>query len=212
VIDIALGAISTPEFDYVYLKWLLRDQAAPRDKITALLKSGRIVRVKKGLYVLGPVFNRPYSRLVLANLIYGPSYVSGISALAHWGLIPERTELVSSATPSRNKSFTTPVGRFQYKFVAMSKYAVSVVSQRIDASRTFLVATPEKAVVETLITSPEHGGTDIRQWLELMRIEAEQWTKLRLTELKSLEVAYKDSRISALMALIKGARADARSR
>ena len=40
-------------------------------------RHGGIVRVKKGLYVFGLDYRRgAWSREVLANLIYGPSYVS----------------------------------------------------------------------------------------------------------------------------------------
>lgn len=45
--------------------------------MTALLRKKAIIRVKKGLYVFGPeVRRRPFSLEVLANTIYGPSYIS----------------------------------------------------------------------------------------------------------------------------------------
>ena len=66
--------ISREEFDYQTLMDVLRDYAHPRDKISDFLRKGVIVRVKKGLYVLGEDYRRrPYSRQLLANLIYGPS-------------------------------------------------------------------------------------------------------------------------------------------
>ena len=39
--------------------------------MTLLLKKGLLVRVKKGLYVLGPDFGLSSSSFVLANLIFG---------------------------------------------------------------------------------------------------------------------------------------------
>ena len=45
---------------------------------------------------------------VLANLIYGPSYVSYEYALTYYGLIPERVFEVTSATTQKNKMFNTP--------------------------------------------------------------------------------------------------------
>jgi len=39
------------EFDYQTLIDCLRDYARPRDKISDLLRKGRIIRVKKGLYI-----------------------------------------------------------------------------------------------------------------------------------------------------------------
>ena len=65
------------EFDYLTLLSALRDYRYPRDRITKLLRQGTIIRVKKGLYVLGEGERRgPVYKEILANLIYGPSYIS----------------------------------------------------------------------------------------------------------------------------------------
>jgi len=75
------------EFDYNLLLHALRDYKKPRDKIRGLIKNEDIIRVKKGLYVLGRAYHKPYNKFVLANLIYGPSYITAQTALAfkpHW--------------------------------------------------------------------------------------------------------------------------------
>src|SRR5436190_9717139 len=83
--------------DYTFLISVLSNYASPRDKITAWLKSGDLIRVKKGLYVFGKdVALTPFSHEVLANLIYGPSAISLSYALAFYGLIPERVTTVTS--------------------------------------------------------------------------------------------------------------------
>ena len=82
--------IPYPEFDYLALMNALRDYRYPRDRVTKLLASGRIVRVKKGLYILGDELRGgPFSREILANLIYGPSYISLEYALSYHQMIPE---------------------------------------------------------------------------------------------------------------------------
>ena len=45
-------------FDYRQVTDCLRDYAKPRDKIGALLASGFLVRVRKGLYVFGETWRR----------------------------------------------------------------------------------------------------------------------------------------------------------
>ena len=83
-------------FDYTTLVSALSDFRKPRDKITKLLERGTLIRVKKGLYCFNEVLRkRLLSREYLANLIYGPSYVSLEYALAFHGLIPERVETVT---------------------------------------------------------------------------------------------------------------------
>ena len=81
------------EFDYQALLGALQDYAHPRDKISDLLVKGVIIRVKKGQYIFGDSYrNKPYSREILANLIYGPSCVSLEYALHSHGLTPERPD------------------------------------------------------------------------------------------------------------------------
>ena len=92
---------------------VLEGYARPRDKITQWLNRGIIVRIKKGLYVFGESLRRkPYSRELLANLIYGPSYLSLEWALQYYGLIPERVEALTSVTTGRSRKFSTPAGLF----------------------------------------------------------------------------------------------------
>lgn len=64
-------------FDYATLVSALSGYRKPRDRITKLLASGNVIRIKKGLYCFGQdMKNEPLSCEYLANLIYGPSYVS----------------------------------------------------------------------------------------------------------------------------------------
>ncbi len=136
------------EFDYVYLMDKTSGYANPWGRIHRLLKAGEIVRVKKGLYVLGPEYGKPYSNMVLANLIFGPSYVSFASALSHYGLIPEAPGAVWSVTPRRKKSFSTPLGCFQYFPQKASLFATGMARVHIEGEKFALMATPEKALFD----------------------------------------------------------------
>src|SRR6202043_3466912 len=98
------------EFDYEALLQTLQNYKKPRDAITRFLHDGSIIRVKKGLYVFGENYRRGIiCKESLANLIYGPSYLSLEYALSYYGLIPERVEQVASMTPLRSKIFQTPI-------------------------------------------------------------------------------------------------------
>jgi predicted transcriptional regulator of viral defense system len=138
-------------FDYQLAMDRLRAFQSPRDKLGHLCESGEVVRVKKGLYLPGwrAGEENPVDPLVLAGLIYGPSYVSLESALSWHGLIPERTEEITSITLKRAKCFDTPVGRFRYSPVNARAYACGV---RLEAARggRFLLAEPEKALCDRI--------------------------------------------------------------
>ena len=110
-------------FDYQVLRDALAGYGKPRDKITRLLASGEIVRVKKGLYCFGEAFRKsPICSEYLANLIYGPSYVSLDYALRLHGLIPERVEAVTSVTTRCSRGFETPLGHFTYRTLSHRRY------------------------------------------------------------------------------------------
>ena len=97
-------------FDYTTLVSALPSYFKPRDKITKLLAGGNVVRIKKGLYCFGAVLRkRPLSLEYVANLIYGPSYVSLEYALAYHDMIPERVDIVTSVAIPRSRDFVTPI-------------------------------------------------------------------------------------------------------
>ncbi len=198
------------EFDYLKLLDLLKTYTSPRDQITKLIRSKKIIRVKKGIYVLGPEFRIPYSLEVLGNMIYGPSYLSGVSALAFYNLIPERVSVTSSRTPYRNKVFDTPVGRFTYEALQMKQYQVSVSRIQLDSRRSFLIATQEKTLVE--IFSKIKGiesCEDLSDWMESMRIDTEVLTKLRISELKILGSVFETKKVNLLTELVRKAKGNA---
>lgn len=144
----SLNNIVTPEIDYGFLVSNLDSYHFPRNKINKLLKNGELLRVKKGIYVR--TAGEPYSLNCLANMIYGPSYVSQQYALTYYGLIPERVHVVTSMTTGRSKHFYTPVGEFIYEPLERTRYHAGVSCVALDSNRNFLIATPEKALVDLI--------------------------------------------------------------
>ena len=59
-------------------------------KLRLLERDKQIIRLKKGLYVCSPeITGKTLSTELIANHLYAPSYVSMLSALRYYGLIPE---------------------------------------------------------------------------------------------------------------------------
>jgi predicted transcriptional regulator of viral defense system len=145
--------IRTEIFDYQTLTDVLKVLSSPRDKITDMLRQGVIIRVKKGLYVFGDKYRRyPYSKELLANLVYGPSYISLDYALAYHGLIPEGIEALTSVTPNRSRRFATPVGLFIYRQIPLRAYEVGMVRAEGENGQAFLIASPEKALADKIVS------------------------------------------------------------
>ncbi len=97
------------------MAWLLRDYQQPNDKIHHLLKKGVLEKVRRGLYIAGPVIQavRP-DHFLMANHIWGPSYISLESALSYYGLIPERVYTITSVTTNSALKYRTPLGTLIY--------------------------------------------------------------------------------------------------
>lgn len=195
--------ITTPEFDYNLLVHSLQGYRHPRNKISSLLKSGEIIRVKKGIYVKG--CGEPYSTPLLANLIYGPSYVSHDSALAFYGLIPERVHMITSVTLGRKKHFRTPVGEFVYEHLRPEMFDLGVRRHSVDEKRAFLIATPEKALADRIWRIE---GLDTKERLENflehdLRFEVDTLKTFALARLRKIARAFESRTLELLVEIAR---------
>lgn len=140
-----------PELDFLALSSVVGEDGNARAKTSRLMKSGDIIGVVKGIYVTAPELRkRPVSREALANMIYGPSYVSFEFALSRAGLIPEAAAALTSATPKRNKSYRTPVGAFIYRHLPIEAYRFGWTREELPDGAGYLIAHPEKALLDWL--------------------------------------------------------------
>jgi hypothetical protein len=203
VIDDIRRAVNTDVVDYQQLMDCLRDYAKPRDKIRAMLKAGEIVRVKKGIYVFGEDYRRgPWSREILANLIYGPSYISLDYALSYHGLIPEGVVVVTSVSLSRSRRFETPLGLFTYRSLSFRKYSIGIDQGALEAEQHFLIATPAKALADKIWT--DHRFTprrtaDFQPYLyEDLRIDSNALNGIDGTLLERIAQQYGSRKIRLL--------------
>jgi predicted transcriptional regulator of viral defense system len=196
------------EFDYQALLSALQSYGHPRHAIRRALASGDIVRVKKGIYVFGQRWSRrPLSREILANLVYGPSYVSFDSALFRYGLIPESPMAVTSATAARSRRFGTPLGLFIYRAVPLAAYPSGVDRAELDDGTGFLLATPEKALADKLHND---RGSGVRSRAEMLvylldrlRLDEDALVQVDAAQLEQIGDSYRSARIRTAAAAIR---------
>ncbi|MCD4751108.1 MAG: hypothetical protein K8R59_17180 [Thermoanaerobaculales bacterium] len=199
--------IDREEFDYQALMAALKVYANPRDRVTVLLRRGDIVRVKKGLYVFGDMLRRrPYSRELLANLIYGPSFVSLDYALAFHGLIPERVEAMTSVTTKRPKTFDTPIGSFMYRQSPLGSFYLGM--DRVEEGDVaFLIATPERALADKVRDDRGHPlrtqGEAERYLFEDLRIDAAGFEQMDICLLGELAEGLRSKKIALCTSLLQ---------
>lgn len=184
-------------FDYSYLMNLLKGYNSPRDKISRMIKKKEIIQVKKGLYVLAPEFGPRIDLKVLANMIYGPSYISLEYALSYWGLIPEKVEEITSMTNKRNKAFETPLGIFSYKYLETSKFSIGI--ERVPGETgAFLIASKEKAICDRLALVKELDSSEMDEFLEEeLRIDMDELTGLDKELVREISIRYRKKPVTA---------------
>ena len=194
--------IPIEEIDYPFLLNLLKGYRFPRNKINSLLKQGLIIRVKKGIYIFGEEFSlKPYSLETLANLIYGPSYISLEYALSFHGLIPERVEVITSITPKRNKFYKTPVGCFSYQYLKNDKYYPGITLHKLDEFHHILMASKEKAIIDKIYFMPKFDSLeDLKTNLyDELRIEYQDINRLDLMKMQNIGHHYQDHNVNLLI-------------
>lgn len=191
-------------FDYQLLTHHLRSVKYPRAKIGRLLKSGEIIRVKKGLYVFGEMWRKGNISLeVAANLIYGPSCVSFEYALFRYGMIADRAVAVTSLTIGRAREFETPIGIFRYRSIDPKKFSVGIEYREIPGEGGFFIASREKALADIVsrIKTPL-SLSDFRFYLiEEMRIDEESLRSLDKQKMKEIGLIYRNPLVEKLIYL-----------
>ena len=131
-------------------------------------KSGRVYQLRRGLYAIAPPFQKvkPHPFLI-ANRLQRASYISGQSALAFYGLIPEIVHVTLSVTAGRPELLQTPLGIFKFRHVKpvlLRGYRMTDLG-RTQPVQQALMARPEKALLDLVYLQP--GGADPRFLREL---------------------------------------------
>ena len=183
-----LEQIEITPVNYAVLRSLYSDYSFPRNKIACLEQEGKLIRLKRGMYVVSPdTHKRLLSVELIANHMYGPSYVSMESALHYYGLIPEHVHITRSMTINRSKKFENSIGNFEYITVEGKYYPLGITQQTVENNYTFLIASPEKALCDMITTTRR------------LRIQSEKALKIYLEDDLRFEMSALENMDSAII-------------
>lgn len=173
-------------FTHSNLLELLYEYNSPGDKISSLLKNGDIISLKRGLYVNAQEYRSSMvSKFQLANVIYGPSYVSMESALSEYGLIPEGVFSTRSVTLKRSRTFANTLGRFEYIHSPVNYYSIGIGIIDRKKEGSYLLALPEKALCDKIVFSKNSAIQSEREMLNYL----EDDLRIDMALLKDLDEA-----------------------
>jgi len=136
-----------------------------RVQLSRWMKEGKVIGLRRGMYMLSDTYRRvPLNTAVLANQLYGPSYLSGLWALGYYDMIPERVVWFTSVTSRVPRRFENPVGVFEYRNIKQANF-FGYGSRKV-GDQDAMVADPEKALLDHWHLTPG------------------EWTLPRLTEMR----------------------------
>jgi hypothetical protein len=147
-----LKQLNAMPFTHAHFLSFLHAYKDPNNKIKQLVDKGELIRLKRGLYVAGDLYRNGVPSLeLLANHLYGPSYISMDYALSFYGLIPERVYEVTSMTTKLHKEYETPFGRYTYIKSSKCLYPIGITFVQNSDTNSFMIATKEKALCDKLV-------------------------------------------------------------
>jgi predicted transcriptional regulator of viral defense system len=167
---------------------LERNYQTLRNQLNRWQQKGLIIKLKRGVYLLNENDRKINPSLyVIANQLYGPSYISLEYALNFYGLIPERVIDVTSVTTKKTMLIKNSLGNCIYQHIKPESFR-GFNTKKDNAGFTFFIAEPEKAVVDWLYLNLKkitEGAKDI--FGESFRFQnVEDLKKHRITELAKL--------------------------
>ena len=186
---------------------LLAGDVAAQDvrlQLSRWTRDGRLFQLRRGLYALAPPYQktRPHPFL-LANRLQRSSYVSLQSGLAYYGLIPEYVPVVTSVTAGRPGRRDTPLGLFEFRHVKPGFFRGYRLVDLGGGQQAF-VASPEKALLDTIYLEPDSDQPQYLQGLRLQNLD-----QLNLEDMVGLARCSNSTRVDrAIQVVAQVARAD----
>ena len=172
-----------------------RSPQAIQSAVSRCLKSGDLIRLKRGVYLFGEKHRkRPVVKFALACQLYSPSYISFESALSHHQLIPEAVYTITSACYlNKSKQFNNEFGEFSYQYIPVKPFFLEVQQLKNNGNNS-LIATPVRALYDT-IYKRKKSYKSLQDFERDLRIE--------LDELERIVSAYSKDDLTMLAHLYK---------
>lgn len=181
--------------------------AGSPDRLKGLVKRAiakkELIHIRRGLYCLGTKFQKQgINPFTLAQLIYGPSYISLETALSYHGWIPEAVYAVTSVSSKVSREFLTEIGLFSYVRVPQKELYAGVERIADENGGFFFMANPIKALADYVYVYKK-DWTSIRPVIESLRIEREDLEKTTPADMDDLLRNYNSKRIKRFVEGLK---------
>ena len=185
------------------LKIVLLDKSdnARKSIVKRAISEGFLESVKQDLFLIKKIPNKlPVHPFEIAQLIYGPSYISFESALSYAGWIPETVLTICSATIKASKIHHAHRTCYSYEKIPNAVFSLGV-DQKSNANATFLIANPWKAIAD-IIYKRKKNWSNLTAMMGDMRIEHEEIHEADKAFLKEISEQYPNKRTQNILSRI----------
>ena len=194
--------------DQSVLRNRLKKYSNFNDKISRLISSGKLKHLKRGLYITKESIEKgEFSEYQLANMVYGPSYVSLFTALSYHGLIPERVADIESMVTLKSKKVQIDNLHYSYRKMPIKTFHLGI-RQLNYGKISYLIASPTKALIDVLWTEKIeniYGVKALNSYLqEDLRIDEEYIASLDIELINECMInGRRKKKLSLLLSLVE---------
>ena len=193
----------------IFTKETLRQLEGDGDRldfnIKYWLKKGRIIALKRGVYVLKDKWEKEANKddylEYIANQLYQPSYLSGEYVMSKHGLLTEAVYGITSMTTKTTKTFINSLGNFTY--YSLSPALLLGYEVKKTSSFSVAIARKSKAVFDFLYLRFIKDVPVNIKTIEELRINWENMNKAELDELLQYGKKTKSVRIKQVIDIIQ---------
>lgn len=147
-----LGCVNTAQINLFFPSY-------DRNSITRWAAAGRLIKLRRGWYALAEAATERDFSCYVAGRIVTPSYLSLQWALSYYGLIPETIVSFTSVTTQKPQRYANALGTFAYQSVSPQLF-FGYEPKSFSGGRTYMLATPEKALLDLLYLHPEYRSEE----------------------------------------------------
>lgn len=177
-------------------------------QVNRALKAGELIKPRRGLYVLNPVYRKqPLHPFVLAQQMLPGSYVSAESALGFHGWIPESVHTVLSMTHG-GKSVTyehAQLGKYEFRRMTTNTgYFLQSVARHELQKQAALIAEPLRALLD-LVYLRKFEWQGLGFLSGGLRLDEQQLRNVTGLDISRLTYVYKGKREQAFLSELQKA-------
>jgi hypothetical protein len=166
--------------------------------IKRITKEGLLIKIRNDLYIIKPTLKNDLpDKFELAQLIWGPSYISFESALSYHRWIPEAVYTITSACSKKGRNIDTPIGIFSYEHIPIDIFSIGLHHHNKD-NVSYLIAHPWKAIAD-LIYARKKTWSSLSALSGDLRIELEDLHNSDKELLEFLSKSYPSSRTRKIL-------------